>query len=326
MKKNIIIIATGGTIAGSGDAGKAADYQAGRIDVSAIVSSVPAIADLAELTTIQLYNIDSNDMEEAKWLRLRDLINYYGKDPSVDGIVVTHGTDTLEETAFFLNLTISHDKPVVLTGSMRPATATSADGPMNLYQAVALACSKEAAHAGILAVFSDTIYSGRDIQKINSYKTDAFEIGDFGCLGYMRDDQVYFLSKSGKPHTSHSIFSSLKIEALPKVSIAYYHCGADPQLLSLLSANSDGLVIAGSGSGNYSSAWKEQLHCLAKDHIIVRSSRVLQGIVFDSPYFDPNRDTIPSYTLSPQKARILLMLSLLTTKDKDKIRLLFETY
>ena len=99
MKKNIIIIATGGTIAGSGDAGKAADYQAGRIDVSAIVSSVPAIADLAELTTIQLYNIDSNDMEEAKWLRLRDLINYYGKDPSVDGIVVTHGTDTLEETA-----------------------------------------------------------------------------------------------------------------------------------------------------------------------------------------------------------------------------------
>lgn len=123
MKKNIIIIATGGTIAGSGDAGKAADYQAGRIDVSAIVSSVPAIADIAELTTIQLYNIDSNDMEEAKWLRLRDLINYYGKDPSVDGIVVTHGTDTLEETAFFLNLTISHDKPVVLTGSMRPATA-----------------------------------------------------------------------------------------------------------------------------------------------------------------------------------------------------------
>lgn len=256
MKKNIITIATGGTIAGSGDAGKAADYQAGRIDVSAIVSSVPAIADIAELTTIQLYNIDSNDMEEAKWLRLRDLINYYGKDPSVDGIVVTHGTDTLEETAFFLNLTISHDKPVVLTGSMRPATAASADGPMNLSPG---RCTGPAARKPLMQVFLPffrTRFIRAGYPKNNSYKTDAFEIGDFGCLGYMRDDQVYFLSKSGKPHTSHSIFSSLKIEALPKVSIAYYHCGADPQLLSLLSANSDGLVIAGSGSGNYSSAWK----------------------------------------------------------------------
>ena len=206
MKKHIIIIATGGTIAGSGEAGKAADYQAGRIDVSEIVRSVPAISHLAELTTIQLCNIDSNDMTEDTWLRLRDQINAFGSDPDVDGIVVTHGTDTLEETAFFLNLTVNHRKPVVLTGSMRPATAASADGPMNLYQAVALAASEEAVNAGVLAVFSDTIYSGRDIQKINSYKTDAFEIGDFGCLGYMRDDQVYFLSKTDKPHTADSIF------------------------------------------------------------------------------------------------------------------------
>lgn len=326
MKKNIIIIATGGTIAGRGEAGKAADYQAGRIDVNDIVQSIPAITDRAALTTIQMCNVDSNDMDEEKWLRLRDLINLYGADPSVDGIVVTHGTDTLEETAFFLNLTIAHQKPVVLTGSMRPATATSADGPMNLYQAIALAASEEARNAGVLALFSDTIYSGRDIQKINSYKTDAFEIGDFGCLGYMRDDQVYFLSKTDKPHTADSIFAKQDIHSLPKVAIAYYHCGADSALLSTISRSCDGLVIAGSGSGNYSTAWKQQLHELSKEKIIVRSSRVLQGIVFDSPFFDPNKETIPSYTLSPQKARILLMLALTITKDPKQIRIFFETY
>ena len=194
--KNIVIIATGGTIAGSGDAGKAADYQAGRISVSDILESVPSIRSLAHLKTVQMCNIDSNDMDEERWIALRDLIDAYGADPDVDGIVVTHGTDTLEETAFFLNLTLRHDLPVVLTGSMRPATAASADGPMNLYQAVALACSEEARGAGVLAVFSDTIYSGRDIRKSNSYKTDAFEIGHFGSLGYMRDDQVCFLSRS----------------------------------------------------------------------------------------------------------------------------------
>lgn len=326
MKKHIIIIATGGTIAGSGEAGKAADYQAGRIDVSEIVRSVPAISHLAELTTIQLCNIDSNDMTEDTWLRLRDQINAFGSDPDVDGIVVTHGTDTLEETAFFLNLTVNHRKPVVLTGSMRPATAASADGPMNLYQAVALAASEEAVNAGVLAVFSDTIYSGRDIQKINSYKTDAFEIGDFGCLGYMRDDQVYFLSKTDKPHTADSIFAQAELSTLPKVAIAYYHCGADRQTLELLSEHCNGLVIAGSGSGNYSSAWKETIHRLAETKIIVRSSRVLQGIVFDSPFFDPGHDTIPSYTLSPQKARILLMLALSVTGEREQIRTIFETY
>ena len=131
--KNIVIIATGGTIAGSGDAGKAADYQAGRISVSVILESVPSIRALAHLKTVQMCNIDSNDMDEERWIALRDLIDAYGADPDVDGIVGTHGTDTLEETAFFLNLTLRHDLPVVLTGSMRPATAASAAGPMFLF-------------------------------------------------------------------------------------------------------------------------------------------------------------------------------------------------
>lgn len=323
--KNIVIIATGGTIAGSGEVGKSADYAAGTFEVSDILASVPAIENLAHIQTIQMCNVDSNDMDEKRWIQLRNLIHQCAKDPCVDGIVVTHGTDTLEETAFFLNLTIHTDIPVVLTGSMRPATAASADGPMNLYQAVALAASQQAKGAGVLAVFSDTIYSGRDIRKSNSYKTDAFEIGHFGSLGYMRDDQVYFLSQSQRPHTIHSPFSDMDIQKLPKVGIAYWHCDADLKILDYMAQEYDGIVTAGSGSGNYGSAWKHHFHALAKEHVIVRSSRVAQGIVFDSAFFDPDQDTIPAFTFSPHKARILLMLALMKTKDKQQIRTWFET-
>lgn len=323
--KNIVIIATGGTIAGSGEVGKSADYAAGTFEVSDILASVPAIENLAHIQTIQMCNVDSNDMDEKRWIQLRNLIHQCAKDPCVDGIVVTHGTDTLEETAFFLNLTIHTDIPVVLTGSMRPATAASADGPMNLYQAVALASSQQAKGAGVLAVFSDTIYSGREIRKSNSYKTDAFEIGHFGSLGYMRDDQVYFLSQSQRPHTIHSPFSDMDIQKLPKVGIAYWHCDADLKILDYMAQEYDGIVTAGSGSGNYGSAWKHHFHALAKEHVIVRSSRVAQGIVFDSAFFDPDQDTIPAFTFSPHKARILLMLALMKTKDKQQIRTWFET-
>lgn len=323
--KNIVIIATGGTIAGSGEVGKSADYAAGTFEVSDILASVPAIENLAHIQTIQMCNVDSNDMDEKRWIQLRNLIHQCAKDPCVDGIVVTHGTDTLEETAFFLNLTIHTDIPVVLTGSMRPATAASADGPMNLYLAVALAASQQAKGAGVLAVFSDTIYSGRDIRKSNSYKTDAFEIGHFGSLGYMRDDQVYFLSQSQRPHTIHSPFSDMDIQKLPKVGIVYWHCDADLKILDYMAQEYDGIVTAGSGSGNYGSAWKHHFHALAKEHVIVRSSRVAQGIVFDSAFFDPDQDTIPAFTFSPHKARILLMLALMKTKDKQQIRTWFET-
>ncbi|MDY5111254.1 asparaginase [Faecalicoccus sp.] len=323
--KNIVIIATGGTIAGSGEAGKSADYAAGKFKVSDILASVPAIQNLAHIQAIQLCNVDSNDMNESRWIELRNLIHQCDKDPQVDGVVVTHGTDTLEETAFFLNLTIHTHMPVVLTGSMRPATAASADGPMNLYQAVALAASDQAKGAGVLAVFSDTIYSGRDIRKSNSYKTDAFEIGHFGSLGYMRDDQVYFLSQSQRPHTLTSPFSDMEIQKLPKVGIVYWHCDADLKILDFMAKEYEGIVTAGSGSGNYGSAWKEYFHKLAKEHVIVRSSRVAQGIVFDSSFFDPERDTISAFTFSPHKARILLMLALMKTRDKQQIRYWFET-
>lgn len=325
-KKNIVIVATGGTIAGSGSLGKSASYQAGTFNVEEIVKSIPQIQEIANLKTIQLYNVDSNDMDLEKWIELRNLCHTLEQDVHVDGIVITHGTDTLEETAFFLNLTLSLHKPIVLTGSMRPATATSADGPMNLYQAVALATHREAWQAGVLAVFSDTIYSGRDLQKTNSYKTDAFKMGEFGSLGYMRDDQVYLLNAPYKKHTFQTVFSKMDFDTLPKVEIFYVHSDSDPELLAYMMHKYDGIVLAGTGSGNYSSKLQATLEANQSECVIVRSSRVLEGAVFDSLVFDPNQITIPAYKFSAQKARILLMLSLYCTRNIETIRDFFQEY
>ena len=261
-----------------------------------------------------------------KWIELRNICHELEKDRYVDGIVITHGTDTLEETAFFLNLTLACHKPVVLTGSMRPATATSADGPMNLYQAVALACHMEAWQAGVLAVISDTIYSGRDLQKTNSYKTDAFKMGEFGSLGYMRDDHVYLLNAPFKKHTFQTIFSKMEFEDLPKVEIFYVHTDSDPELLKFMLDTYDGLVLAGTGSGNYPTKIKEVLENYTGECTVVRASRVLEGAVFDSEVFDSKRVTIPAYKFSAQKARILLMLALSCTKNHETIKSFFQEY
>lgn len=324
--KNITIIATGGTIAGSGNIGESSNYQAGIINVKDIVNSIPQIDNLANVSMIQLCNVDSNDMGFDKWKELRKYCHRLDKDDSVDGIVITHGTDTLEETAFFLNLTLDCHKPVVLTGSMRPATSTSADGPMNLYQAVALACSKDAYDEGVLAVFSDTIYSARDLQKTNSYKTDAFKMGEFGSLGYMRDSQVYLLNAPHKKHTHQTEFSKLTLDSLPKVAIFYVHSDCDSNLLETMMEMYDGVVIAGTGSGNYPTNIKNVIENNDTNCVLVRSSRVLEGAVFDSSFFDPGFKTIPALKFSAQKARILLQLALSVTKDVDNIKNIFLMY
>lgn len=325
--KNIVIIATGGTIAGSGKVGKATNYQAGKIDIKEILDSIPMINEVANLRAIQLFNVDSNEMDEKHWLCLAKKINELANQDDVDGIVVTHGTDTLDETAYFLNLTIHTYKPVVLTGAMRPASATSADGPMNLYQAVCLASSDDALGHGVMALFSSTIYSGRDIQKISNFKIDAFDQKDFGCLGYMYDDKVLMFSRTFKKHTLQSIFSKNLPEKLPSVGIVYYYAGAKVEILKMMAQEHQGIVIIGSGSGNYSSMWLEEIERLnSKGIIFVRASRVNQGIVYESNIFDPNNICIPSNTLSGQKARVLLMLALSRTKNIDEIKKIFDEY
>ena len=225
--KKIVIVATGGTIAGVGEKGKTVAYHAGEISIDDILVSIPDVRHLASLEIVQFLNVDSNEMNPDIWMKLSNTINQIIKRDDVDGVVVTHGTDTIEETSYFLNLTIHSDKPVVLTGAMRPATATSADGPYNLYQAIALAANDEASGHGVLVLFSNTIYSGRDIQKVNNYKIDAFDQKSFGCLGYMQDERAYFFSKTFKTHTVGSMFSQDKLCCLKSVAIAYYYAGAD---------------------------------------------------------------------------------------------------
>lgn len=324
--KTIAIIATGGTIAGKGEKGKTVAYHAGEISVEDILDTID-ISSLANIVEIQPMNIDSNEMNEENWFILLNQVNELVKAPTVDGIVVTHGTDTIEETAYFLNLTVNTDKPIVITGAMRPATATSADGPYNLYQAIALASCDEAKDQGVMVLFSNTIYSGRDIQKVNNYKIDAFDQKSFGCLGYMQDEKVYFFSKTFKKHTSHSIFAHQPIN-LKKCAIAYFYTGASPEILEYLSLHHEGIVIAGSGNGNYSKEWMDTIEkCFTeRGTIFVRASRVPLGIVFSDHVFDPHERCIPSNTLSAQKARILLSLALSQTKNIHKIKEIFEMY
>lgn len=324
--KNIIVIGTGGTIAGAGEEGKTISYQSGQIEVGDLISGIFDLKSIANVTSKELLSIDSCDITERDWIHIANYINEMAEDDNVDGFVITHGTDTLEETAFFLNLTVKTSKPVVITGSMRPSTAMSPDGPFNLFQAVALARSEEAIGKGVLIAFSDAIYGARDIQKINTYKTSAFSHRDLGCLGYIRDDEVYFYNSSTKKHTFNSEFNVSELKELPNVLIAYFYADADVKILDYLYENSDGIILAGAGCGGCSTVWDKKLKELTSAGFpIVRSSRIGNGLV-TSEYTSQKEKGIFSNTLSPQKARILLSLALTKTKDMNEIRNIFELY
>ncbi len=325
-KKKVAIVATGGTIAGSGRIGESAQYRAGTLSVNSILETIPQINELADLVVYPFCAKDSNDITLQDGLGLKALVEELCQDPEIEGIVITHGTDTLEETAFFLNLILNVSKPVVMTGAMRPATATSADGPMNLYQSVALAIHPQAKSMGVLVVIGDTIYSGRDLTKINSIKTDAFEVADPGPVGYMQDDQVFMVHRPYRRHTVYSRFGQDPGPLDKKVEIYYVHINSDPNLLRYMLNTYDGVIIAGTGAGNYSSAVKDVIESYKGDCIIVRSSRLLEGSAFDSPVFDPDQITIPALRLSPHKARLLLLLGLSHNLSKDEIRQLYREY
>ncbi len=217
----VVVLATGGTIAGTGEAGKTTGYAAGQLDVGTLVNSAAGILEIANVRGAQVCNVGSDDITDAYWIQIANTINELASDDAIAGFVVTHGTDTLEETAYFLNLAAKTQKPVVLTGAMRPSTATSADGPMNLYQSIALAANPEAAGRGAMVVFSDGIYGGRDVQKINTFKTDAFNGRDMGCLGYMQDANACFFNATTKAHTVDTEFDVAGLEGLPPVAVAY---------------------------------------------------------------------------------------------------------
>ena len=321
-KPKIVVLATGGTIAGVGEAGKTAGYKPGSLTAEELLSAVPQLSDVAEIEAIQVCNVNSDDITAEVWITLANTINEMASDPEVKGFVITHGTDTMEETAYFLNLTVKTDKPVVLTGSMRPATSISADGPMNLYESVCVAASAEAAGQGVLIVFSDRIYAARSMTKTSTYSVMAISAGETGSIGIVRDGDVYLYESASKKHTTDSAFDVSGLNILPKVSILYFAVDADPELLRYAAEHSDGLVIAGAGAGEFSEKWIEIINSLQIPVVI--SSRIDDGVITKGNLLCEN--TVAANNLSPQKAAILLRLALTGEVSQERLEELFLQY
>ena len=323
--KHIYILATGGTISADGPKGKTAGYRDGVFDVDALIRAVDGLGALAQVQGEQIFNISSDDVTRENWLTLAGRINTLSRDPEIDGFVITHGTNTMEETAFFLQMTVKTDKPVVLTGSMRPATANSADGPQNLYEAVALAASEEARGKGVLVVFSDSIYSASMVQKQNCFRPEAFDGRDFGCLGYMQDGRAMFLQSPARPHTTQTAFDTAGLRKLPDVEIAYFYADAPTAILDALAAKVDGLVVAGAGAGLMSRAWQARVSEISRRIPVVRCTRIGSGYV-GRDVCDETLGAICGGTHSPVQSRILLMIALTGTKDPEALAEVFRTY
>ncbi|MBZ7944386.1 asparaginase, partial [Campylobacter sp. RM13744] len=318
MKPRIAILATGGTIAGViNDAISTTGYKAGALDIEVLLNAVPQIKEIASIVGYQVSNIDSSDMSNEIQLKLAKKINKLLAKDEIDAVVITHGTDTMEESAYFLHLTIKSDKPVILTGAMRPSTAMSADGSKNLYNAVALAINVKSKSKGVMIVMNDRILSARAAVKTHTLNLDAFSSPDFGDLGYILDGKVYFYNTIEKLHTKNTPFDIDYLEDLPKVDILYTYSndGNGIAAKALFENGSQALVIAGSGSGNIHENQKNILKELMKKNlIVVISSRIQTGEVILSKE-DENLGFICAQDLNPQKARILLMLALTKTKD-----------
>jgi len=323
--KKVFVLGTGGTISSGGTAGTTTNYTNGVFDVDALIAGIPGIKELAVLEGEQILNVPSDDITEQDWLALAGRINELACRDDIAGFVVTHGTNTMEETAFFLSLAVKTEKPVVLTGAMRPATALSADGAMNIYQAVALAADPKAAGRGVMAVMGDRIFDAAHLHKRNAFRLDAFTGGDAGCIGYMQDRKAFFLQRSELPHTLNTEFTIKGLTALPKVGIALFYAGADPEILRSAADGADGLILAGAGSGFAGKAWEPLLTGIAGRIPVVRASRTMDGVVTRDDY-DDRIGTLPGYALDPLKARILLSFCLTLTCDRDEIERIFRRY
>lgn len=325
----ILILATGGTIAGSAASDTdMTSYQAGALKIETLLEAVPQINLYADVQGEQICDIDSCNMTDEIWFQLAEKVNTLLRDASIDGIVITHGTDTLEETAYWLNLIVKHEKPVVLVGAMRPATAISADGPLNLLNAVKVAICKEAAGKGVLVAINDEIHGARDVTKTNTSSVHTFQSPSFGILGSISNGQPIFYRTPMRNHTIKSEFSLENLTNLPRVEIVYAHANQNRFLIdALINAGVKGIVYAGMGNGSIHCNAEEGLLDAAKEGIVVvRSSRSGSGRVTRSNQKWEESNFIKADTLNPQKARILLALALTKTKDTDVIQRMFDMY
>ncbi len=325
----VMILATGGTIAGSAASATQAGYTSGRVTVDAMIGAVPGLTGIARVHGEQVANVGSQDITFTIMIDLAKRINALLCTDEVDGVVVTHGTDTMEETAHFLNLTIKSKKPVVLTGAMRPSTAISADGPLNLYNAVAVAADPGAAGRGTLVVMNDRIHGAHSLTKTNTTSVETFISPINGLIGTVNYGKPEYFRRPFRKHTHKSQFSVKGVTSLPRVDIIYACADMPADLIDgSMEKGAKGIVVAGDGNGNMNAATIERAALAAqKGVIIVRSSRVPTGKVGRNVEINDDRmGFIASDELNPAKARILLMLALLKKRKLAEIQRLFYEY
>lgn len=323
------ILATGGTIAGTASTPVDPGYRSGGLGVSALIEGVNGLRDVATLTAEQFSQVGSQDMTDSLWLELAAKINALFSANETDGVVITHGTDTAEETGFFLHLVVKSQRPVVLTGSMRPATSLSPDGPLNLFNAVSVAADPHARGRGVIIAVNDDLHSARDVTKSSTTDVQTFVSPGAGLLGTASYGRIRYFRSPTHPHTSDSEFSGEGLVALPRVDILYAHANMPADLVrASASLGATGIVIAGVGNGNVSTEVATTLADVARSGVVVvRSSRVGSGDVGRNIELDDDMlGLVAADQLNPQKSRVLLQLCLARGLQRDPIQAAFNRY
>ena len=330
-RNEVVVLATGGTIAGaSADKSAVTGYTSGVVGADALVQAVPELSRIANIRSRQVFQTGSENLTLDQVFALADAVREELAKPSVRGVVVTHGTDTMEESAYLLNLVLDTEKPVVFVGAMRPATAYGADGPANLLNAVRVAASPKTAGLGVLMMMNDTIHCPRFAVKLNTVHVDAFVAGESAAIGSVTGGKVFVNMKPVLRHTSTSAFKGLKKTGeLPRVEVLYCYGGIRAQpILDMHTAGAKGIVLACVGDGSMSAAMRPVVKELcAKGFPIVRSSRTGTGVIVrNGEVNDDEYGTIPSLSLNPAKARVLLTLCLMKNMSLSAITEAFETH
>ncbi|HLS36038.1 MAG TPA: asparaginase [Bacillota bacterium] len=328
--KRIKVISLGGTISALGkNRLDFKNYTSGKLTGEELIEAIPEIKDIAQVDIVQLDNISSTAINKNHWIQLREMVHTYLYEDNYDGIVITHGTSTLEETAYFLHLTVNSEKPVILTGAQRPFSAMSTDVHLNLLHAIVVAAHDESQGKGVLVVSNETISNARNVTKTDTYALEAFQSPELGFLGFITGDlKVMYYQEPVQRHTVTSAFKDVSLTNMKEVAILYSYAGATGDLIEYIakSGNYAGIVMAGTGAGRFSPKEDEALKVAEeKGLFVVRSSRVSSGNVPHITHYS-FLQAITADNLSPQKARILLMLALQKTKNIDEIQELFYTH
>jgi L-asparaginase len=325
----VTVLATGGTIAGAQADGGGYGYKSGSFDIGDLLSAAPNLGDLAAISGEQVFNIGSQDMGDGAWLTLARRVGEVLASSDTDAVVITHGTDTMEETGYFLSLVIRSAKPIVMVGSMRPATAISADGPGNLFNGVAAAIDPGAIGRGVLVVLNDQIHHARNVSKLNTTDVQTFQSGYRGPAGLINTGAVTWFAMPDKRQGPSSAFGVDGLQTLPRVDVIYAHAGMNADLIeAAVRLGAKGLIIAGVGDGNMTTPALEAIAAAAKAGVVVvRSTRLPAGIVYRNNEIDDDAfGLVASGELDPSKSRVLLKLALTTTTDVAAIQAMFDAY